>query len=92
MPIFRCSKCGCVENTATSGYWWGDREDRSETAMCSQCDPAIGKWHGRFPKQSAKGFILCSDGFLYTKEDVASEHFKWRTQHQGLVAVREITE
>ncbi len=21
MPIFICSKCGCVENTATSSYW-----------------------------------------------------------------------
>ena len=21
MPLFICSKCGCVENTATSDYW-----------------------------------------------------------------------
>jgi len=99
MSVFRCSACGCVENTATSNYW-GLRHPcdadgntlPSLPALCSECDPAIGKWHGRFPKQSAKGLVLASDGFLYSKEDVASDNFKWREQHQGLEAVREITE
>lgn len=36
--------------------------------------------------------MLVSDGFLYGKEDVASESFKWRMRHQGLTVVREITE
>jgi hypothetical protein len=37
--------------------------------LCSECDPEIGKWHGRFPKQSAKGYLIGADGFLYWKED-----------------------
>ena len=83
MSCFRCEKCGCVENTATSGYW--SREDgKDKRALCSECDPAIGKWHGRFPKRSAKGLVLASDGFLYSKDDVASDGFKWRMEHQGL--------
>lgn len=58
MPLFKCSKCGCVENTALSNFW--SRGMNFETgklivpkppALCSECDPAIGKWHGEFPKR-----------------------------------------
>ena len=91
MPIFRCEQCGAVENTATSHYVLRNNKP-DKRALCSACDPAIGKWHGRFPKQSAKGLMLASDGFLYTKEDVASAGFKWRMEHQGLKVVREIAE
>jgi len=90
MSIYRCDKCGCIENSATSGYW--SRPTKESPALCSECDPEIGKWHGAFDKTSAKGFILVNDGFLYSKEDVASERFKWRMEHQGLKVVREITE
>jgi hypothetical protein len=89
MSIFRCDRCGCVENTATSEYW--TREDKT-LALCSQCDPATKKWHGKFDRISAKGFILYSDGFLYTKEDVGSDNFKYRMKHQGEKMVREILE
>lgn len=89
MPIFRCEKCGCVENTAPSGYW--SRRDKG-VALCTQCDPEIKKWHGMFKRMSAKGLMLCSDGFLYTKEAVASDSFKFRMEHQKLKVVREITE
>lgn len=89
MSVFRCSKCGCMENTACSGYW--SVEDRSQ-ALCTECDPKVKKWHGIFPKQSAKGMILASDGFLYGPEDVASDSFKFRMKHQGLTVVKEITE
>jgi len=72
MSIFRCTKCGCIENTATSNYW----EQRHpyeggepKPILCSECDPAIGKWHGRFKKQPAKGLMLGEDGFLYSKKD-----------------------
>lgn len=50
MSLFRCDKCGAVENTATSGYWF---RDRGGPALCAECDPQIGKWHGIFPKQDA---------------------------------------
>lgn len=99
MSIFRCSKCGCVENTATSNYWTqrypmeiGGKELKDAVILCSQCDPEINQWHGDFPRMAAKGFILCSDGFLYSKEDVASINFDTRSKIQGLTVVREITE
>jgi hypothetical protein len=80
-----------MENTAASNYWSRhDKEDKR--ALCSECDPEIGKWHGMFKKTSAKGMILASDGFLYDPIDVATSSFKWRMEHQGLKVVREITE
>lgn len=48
MSIFLCTTCGCVENTATSGYW--GRKDKA-CPVCSVCDPAIGVWHDRFPRR-----------------------------------------
>ena len=48
MPLFKCSKCGCVENTACYNYWM--RVHKKEP-LCSECDPEIGKWHGHFPKR-----------------------------------------
>lgn len=47
MSIFECEKCGCAENTALCGYnFRGDGP-----ALCSECDPKIGKWHGCFEKK-----------------------------------------
>ena len=81
MSAFKCEKCGCVENTATSNYWsqkypFQVTEEKPFPAdvnsekpkLCSECDPDIGKWHGCFPKESAKGLMLGEDGFLYDKE------------------------
>jgi hypothetical protein len=49
MSLFKCSGCGCVENTALSGFWFkGDKPP-----LCSECDPEIGQWHGLFPKEDA---------------------------------------
>ena len=99
MSIFRCEKCGCCENTASSNYasrkypWSADgRTLPSLPLLCSECDPETGKWHGMFPKRSAKGLLLASDGFLYDKEYAEMESFKFRERHQGLKVVREITE
>jgi len=49
MPLFKCEKCGCVENTALGLYWtrhWVDNFDYSEVgeeykgrALCSECAP-----------------------------------------------------
>jgi hypothetical protein len=72
MSIFRCEQCGCVENTATSNYWaqqYPIDGSVEKPKLCSECDPEIGKWHGDFPKQSAKGFLIGEDGFLYSKKD-----------------------
>ena len=44
MSLFNCEKCGVVENTALCGYnFRGDGP-----ALCSKCDPKIGKWHNCF--------------------------------------------
>lgn len=98
MPIYRCEKCGICENTATSDYWSrkypSDDSGNtlpSQSALCSQCDPEIGKWHGFFKRMSAKGFFLCSDGFLVHKDELETEDFKRRVK-EGLRVVREITE
>jgi len=52
MGAFVCDKCGCLENTALSNYWV--REEGSP-ALCSACDPEIGKWHGTFPRRKWDG-------------------------------------
>lgn len=66
MPVFRCSKCGCIENTALSGYWFRN----GKPPLCSACDPAIGKWHNKFKKESAVGMLEGSDGFLYHPDEI----------------------
>ncbi len=47
MPLFKCEKCGCVENTALCGYWWRG----NKKALCSECDPEFRRWHHRFPRK-----------------------------------------
>lgn len=48
MSLFVCEDCGCIENTALSNFW---RRGKGK-ALCSECDPEIGKWHGRFGKRT----------------------------------------
>lgn len=54
MPLYECTKCGVVENTALTNFWASHLESRP--ALCSQCDPEIGKWHGRFPKKTVSEY------------------------------------
>jgi len=49
MSLFVCHKCKTIENTATSNYWLAKNKAK---ALCSACDPKIGKWHGRFPRET----------------------------------------
>jgi len=67
MPLFKCSNCGCVENTALGAYWFRVSAE-NKLPLCSEC--IYGKWHGEFPKQKPKeaGFVLLKDGF-YGPED-----------------------
>ena len=48
MATFRCSKCGCDDDTALCNYW--SARVRDILPVCSACDAKIGKWHGRFPR------------------------------------------
>ncbi|HLH94574.1 MAG TPA: hypothetical protein VKW08_05590 [Xanthobacteraceae bacterium] len=68
MPLFACTKCNCVEDTALSHYW--SARLRQKSALCSVCDPALGKWHGEFPRESAQGWISDRNGFLLDRRSV----------------------
>ena len=56
MPIFECSKCHAVDNTALTNFWWNTLQE-NKPALCSECDPDIAKWHGQFPKTSASDYL-----------------------------------
>lgn len=86
MSLFRCSECGCVENTASSLYWV--RAVDKEPPLCSECDPKIGKWHGLFLKMPAAGMVE-EGGFLVTSEE-AEMHKQWKQLVEGLDAVKHI--
>lgn len=68
MSLFRCERCGCVENTAVCHYW---TRKEGEPALCTECDPEIGKWHGRFPKRPADDLVDDGKGFLISPEEAA---------------------
>jgi hypothetical protein len=68
MPLFPCSKCNCIEDTALCHYW--SARLRQTSPICSACDPTIGKWHGEFPKESAYGWTYDGSGFLLDKRAV----------------------
>lgn len=63
MALFRCSQCGCVENTACCNYWV-DVHYMDRPPLCSACDPALGRWHGRFARTSAEGLRVGQNGLL----------------------------
>ena len=74
MSLFACEKCGCAENTAVCNYWTRnlDNPGPKKPALCSECDPVIGKWHGIFVKQGAQeaGLAVGPDGFLYSEAEL----------------------
>jgi len=51
MSLFICDNCKAIENTALCNYWKCNYPGESGKALCSECDPKIRKWHGRFPKE-----------------------------------------
>lgn len=49
MPLFKCSACGSMDNTALTN--WAMRVGMHKLPpLCSACDPAIGEWHREFPR------------------------------------------
>lgn len=38
--------------------------------MCSECDPGIGKWHGKFEKKAAAGYLVDQSGHLWSRGEV----------------------
>jgi len=68
MPLFQCTSCGCVENTACSNYFCSVMDKIAP--LCSECDPSIGKWHGRFEKRSAAGMLVDQSGHLWSQAQI----------------------
>jgi hypothetical protein len=46
VPLFNCSQCGVIENTALGHYWW--HRAKGKPVLCSECGE--GEWHGQFDK------------------------------------------
>ena len=36
MPLYECSKCGAVDNTALGNFW--TRESKGLPRLCAECD------------------------------------------------------
>lgn len=53
MPLFKCSECGCIDNTACGGDRWMTDKD---TAKCSEC--FTGEWLAPFPKKTPEEMNL----------------------------------
>jgi len=75
MPLFVCSGCGCVENTALCEYWYTTGVEK-KPPVCSECDPEIGEWHGKFEKRSAVGMLWGKDGYVRHSEQVSAKKRK----------------
>ena len=79
MPLYMCSKCGSVDNTATGGFWHQEykaiKAKQPVEPLCSACNPDMGKWHDQFPRRSAEGMVRDKRGFVYTQEE-ADNYFK----------------
>ena|ERR1035437_9476176 len=83
MPIYRCEKCGNVDNTALTNFW-----TRKGPALCSTCD--TGKWHGAFPRTSADELLLGSDGFLYDPVAEAKGDNDFKKQYQAFSIIGKV--
>ena len=92
MSLFKCEGCGNIENTACCRYNLHLFDGEDVRALCSECDPEIGKWHNLFPKQKATGYVIASDGFIYHPNEVKSEMFQWRMRHQQLKIIGVVDE
>jgi len=57
MSLFKCEKCGCLENTALCRYWI---RKKGEKALCSECNS--GKWHNCFPKRKTLSTDIIING------------------------------
>ena len=70
MPVFKCSNCGFVDNTACGNYWNTVFFDK-KPPLCTLCDPKIKKWHGLFERIKAESnYLEGEDGFMYHKDEL----------------------
>ena len=70
MPLYVCSKCKAVENTALGHFWASNMRKRYKDGgppLCSECHS--GKWHDKFPKEIATTQVIKEIGeyhFVHT--------------------------
>lgn len=57
MPLFECTKCHAVDNTSLAENFWWDTTQEGKPALCSECDPQQGAWHGQFEKITAEEYL-----------------------------------
>lgn len=84
MPIFECSRCKCIDNTALTDFY--RRRRLGKEPLCAGCDPNIGVPNRTIPGVAAKGMLLGSDGFLYPKNEDLEEIKKY----QGVTIIKEL--
>lgn len=88
MPLFVCSECHAIENTAIGHYWSRHNHERDPEKwpaepLCSGCMPEWmremrhieGDWHGQFPKVIAepRDVIRRRDAFVWWPEEWSAE-------------------
>ena len=100
MPLFRCEKCNCVENTAL-GFYWSRKVDWPKEyhgKLCSACGPShypdgtstgLGTWHGKFPQKSANGMLMDQNGDLWSQGQVDAGLFPSHYSLSGRVVIDE---
>jgi hypothetical protein len=55
VSLFVCEECRTIDNTALTRFWPRKVDGGDPRALCSACDPATAKWHGRFARQTYDG-------------------------------------
>lgn len=89
MSLFECSNCHCIENTACCNYWSLVHLEK-KPPLCSECDPAIGKWHGRFTKKSAEGMLIDNHGHLWSVKQIEAGYLPPQVNIVGKVTVKKM--
>lgn len=60
MPLFICSVCHSVDNTALTDFW--QRTAKGVPPLCSGCSPETHRWHGDFDRRVATPEMLDAHG------------------------------
>ena len=65
MPLFICSKCGCVDNSALAHAWteWS----KNLPPLCTECK--TGTWHGEWEKSPASDYIKGGKTYRYVEDE-----------------------
>ena len=67
MPLFECTECHALENTALCNYW--TRAFDGLPPVCSACDPELKRWHGLFDKRETTDEDRGEPGFRHKAFD-----------------------